>query len=166
MSDYIISINGNKREVSFSGNSSVLFEGKKLQYELVRLNSHTYRLRIENKFFNISFDKINSEEFALQIEGKQVTLTVRTALQERASKLIASGAKAQHKIDVKAPMPGMILKLRKQIGDSVQIGDPLVILEAMKMENIIRSPGSGEIKKIFVKEGEPVDKNAVILIIE
>jgi len=60
----------------------------------------------------------------------------------------------------------MILKVKKKIGDSVLQGDSLVILEAMKMENDIRTPVSGVINKIFVKEGTPVEKGMLLISIE
>jgi len=60
-------------------------------------------------------------------------------------------------------MPGLILGISVTIGDTVSKGDTLLILEAMKMENSIKSPTDGVIKNIAVKKGETVEKNQVIL---
>ena len=63
-------------------------------------------------------------------------------------------------------MPGMIVKLRqKDVGDSVEQGDTVVILEAMKMENALPAPCSGTIKAIGFKSGDSVAKNAVLAVI-
>jgi biotin carboxyl carrier protein len=63
-------------------------------------------------------------------------------------------------------MPGLILKLKKRIGDEVEAGEPVLILEAMKMENELRSPSRGKIREIFVKEGTAVEKGAALFIID
>ena len=65
--------------------------------------------------------------------------------------------------EIKAPMPGTILSLNAQVGDEVSKGDTLLILEAMKMENVIKSSGSGTINSILVKEGDNVEKNQSLI---
>jgi biotin carboxyl carrier protein len=65
--------------------------------------------------------------------------------------------------EVKAPMPGLIFEIKVQEGDEVKKGDTLVILEAMKMENILKSPGDGIIKEIRIKKGDSVEKNQVLI---
>jgi oxaloacetate decarboxylase alpha subunit/pyruvate carboxylase subunit B len=64
-----------------------------------------------------------------------------------------------------APMPGMIVSYAKNIGDSVEKGQPVVILEAMKMENALTAPVSGVIRAINFKTGDSVPKNAVLCVI-
>ncbi len=66
---------------------------------------------------------------------------------------------------VEAPMPGIIIRLEKKVGDSVAEGDVLLILEAMKMENSITSPTSGVVKEIRVKEGQNVKKGEVLVVV-
>lgn len=69
-----------------------------------------------------------------------------------------------HKVDeVKAPMPGLVLQSLVAPGDEVKKGDALLILEAMKMENIIKSPGDGTVGEIAVQKGQAVDKGQVLL---
>ena len=69
-------------------------------------------------------------------------------------------------MEVKAPMPGMILKVNKQVGEEVLSGESVIILEAMKMENELRSPVTGKLKELFVKEGNPVEKGIKLFSIE
>jgi biotin carboxyl carrier protein len=64
---------------------------------------------------------------------------------------------------VSAPMPGLILEIHVRIGQAVNENDPLLILEAMKMENVITSPRDGIIKSISVKKGDAVDKNQLLI---
>jgi len=66
---------------------------------------------------------------------------------------------------LRAPMPGMIVKYEKNVGDTVKIGDTIVILEAMKMENALPAPVAGTIKAINFKSGDSVAKNDILCVI-
>ncbi|MBT8189874.1 MAG: acetyl-CoA carboxylase biotin carboxyl carrier protein subunit [Saprospiraceae bacterium] len=65
--------------------------------------------------------------------------------------------------ELKAPMPGLILEIQVSEGQDIEEGDTLLILEAMKMENVIKAPGSGKVKRILLEKGAKVDKNEVII---
>ena len=166
MNDYVVTIGNDKREVILKEDGKASIDGKIFDYELTSLNEHTYLLRIEDKTYQLSANKINSDEFSIYVEGRNIEATVRSALQEKAIKLLEQKSKSSHKTEVKAPMPGMILKIKKKSGDAVKQGESVMILEAMKMENDLRSPASGTIKSIFIKEGSAVEKGAALFTIE
>jgi biotin carboxyl carrier protein len=63
-------------------------------------------------------------------------------------------------------MPGLILSVNFSNGDKVKKGDTILILEAMKMENLIKSQITGVIKNIYVKEGETIEKNSLMVSFE
>ena len=65
--------------------------------------------------------------------------------------------------EIKAPMPGLILDLKVAPGDVVKKGDVVLILEAMKMENSIKSPGDGVVKAVNVSLKQSVEKNQVLI---
>jgi biotin carboxyl carrier protein len=67
---------------------------------------------------------------------------------------------------VKAPMPGKVLDIKVKEGDTIKKGDGLLVLEAMKMENIIKAPGDAVIKKIHAIIGKAVEKNEVLIVME
>ena len=90
--------------------------------------------------------------------GKK-TQTIHTNYRSNKSKNIRNDS-------INAPMPGLILKLCKKEGEVVKKGESLLILEAMKMENEIRSTVDGIIKEVFKKEGSSVEKGEIILTIE
>jgi biotin carboxyl carrier protein len=60
-------------------------------------------------------------------------------------------------------MPGLVLNIMAEEGQSVEKDTPLIILEAMKMENVIKSPAQGVVKKINAIKGQAVEKNAVLI---
>lgn len=67
---------------------------------------------------------------------------------------------------VEAPMPGKIMEVKVKAGDAVKEDDELLVLEAMKMENLIYAPASGTVKEIKVTAGQNVETDQVLLVIE
>jgi biotin carboxyl carrier protein len=67
---------------------------------------------------------------------------------------------------VSAPMPGKIVRVVASSGQDVRAGECLVVMEAMKMENEIRSPRDGRIKDVLVKEGQAVESGALLILVE
>ena len=104
--------------------------------------------------------------------GKELTVKVngvlqKVALQDKYDRLLANLGMDQlgaGKVnELKAPMPGLVLRIFVENGTAVKKGDPLLVLEAMKMENILKSPGEGTVENIMVKPGDKVEKNFVLL---
>jgi biotin carboxyl carrier protein len=166
MNEFIVTVNSRKKNVGLSGSSTIYVDDKEYNQELYHLSGNTYLLKLDNKIYEISADQIDHERFIITIDGKNFETLVRTSLQEKAVKLIESRTLAQHKLEVKAPMPGLVLKIKKQAGDEVMQGDSVLILEAMKMENDLRAHVSGKIKIIYVKEGMAVEKGYSLFTIE
>ena len=65
--------------------------------------------------------------------------------------------------EVLAPMPGLVIQIIAKEGMQVVKGDPLIVLEAMKMENMIKSPTDGIVKSVEVQQNKTVDKNQVLI---
>lgn len=166
MNEFIITINEKKHTVRLFENGKAEINGKIISIELSRVNDHSYLLKYGNKIFETTSNKIDNNRFGFLIDGWYYDTVVRTQLQEKAYELMQRKEKHSHKVEIKAPMPGLILKILKQTGEEVKIGEPLLILEAMKMENEIRSTTGGVVKEVMVREGGSVEKNTVIIIIE
>ena len=167
MSEYVVTINGSKKLVNIINEYEASVDGKVVDYSLESLNYSTYLLRINNNFYEISSKKIDVDEYLLLVKGKKINTITRTELQERATKLVEDAkASSNHHLDIKAPMPGMVLKIKKNAGDEIDSGDSILILEAMKMENDLKAPSSGKIKEIYVSEGSAVEKGDNLFLIE
>ena len=102
----------------------------------------------------------------LLINGNSYRVRISDEYDELVNRLGLSASSGQKVKDVKAPMPGMVLEVLAQIGQQVQKGDGLLILEAMKMENIIKAQGNGIVKAVQVQKGQTVDKGSVLLEME
>ena len=163
MNDFVVSVNNSKLNVKVLNDNELTADEEQYNYELLPVCNHSFILKLNNKVFELTNERLNSDLFNVLLEGNQFEVTVRTALQEKAFKLLESSAGFQHHhMNVKAPMPGLILKIKKTVGDKVEQGESIIILEAMKMENDLKAPASGEIEKIFVTEGSPVEKGVIL----
>jgi biotin carboxyl carrier protein len=87
---------------------------------------------------------------------------------ERSRRLraVAAGFTAEGPQTIVAPMPGKVVKILVNVGDEVQEGQGLVVVEAMKMENELKSPKAGKIASITAKEGTAVEMNAKLMVVE
>ncbi len=101
----------------------------------------------------------------LRVAGMAFPLSVRKAPPKVEGAMRGSGAHAGL-TTVKPPMPGKVARVEVSPGDTVQAGEVLVILEAMKMQNEIVAPVEGTIKSVDVKEGDSIDMKRVICTIE
>lgn len=147
-SDSSITVNGKKTHWDLQWLSerkiNVIYENKSLVAELLELDhqAKTIKVRLESKVCTLSL----KDRFDLLLEEMGIAQTDSSTLKE-----------------VKAPMPGLILDLKVKAGDEVKKGDLLLILEAMKMENSIKSPGDGTVKAVKVSLDQSVEKNQVLI---
>jgi biotin carboxyl carrier protein len=117
---------------------------KSIEAELVSINkiTKTATIKLGNKLSVVQL----KDRFDLLLKEMGMDLITSTALKE-----------------IAAPMPGLILDLLVKEGDEVKKGDPLLILEAMKMENIIKSPRDGKVKTVKISLHQSVEKNQVLI---
>ena len=142
--------------VSVDGNE-FLVDGKKTG----RTN---YSLIVDNRSFEIEVD--NSEDiYRVLVDGR----TYHVSLIDERRVLTGggqTGLQLQGRQKVSVPMPGKVIAVLVAVGDNVEKGQGLVIVEAMKMENEVHSPIAGEIKEIKVTPGDTVEGGAVLVIVE
>ena len=163
MNDFVIRVNSSKFDIKIIDENELNFESEKFEYELIQVGCNTYLLNLNNKVFQLTAEQIDGNSFNVLVGGDNFDITIRTSLQEKAYKLLENAStQLSHHTDVKAPMPGLILKIRKNIGEKVEQGESVIILEAMKMENDLKAPSSGVIEKVFVSEGSAVEKGTAL----
>lgn len=125
------------------------------QYSLV-VNGRSHRVLVlkedlENRTVRL---RIGAHTYTVQLEDEQAHLMHELGLDK------AAGAAVK---EIKAPMPGLVLKLLVKEGDAVRKNDPVLILEAMKMENVIKSPGDGTVSKLHAAERTAVEKGQLLV---
>jgi len=125
------------------------------QYSLV-LDGRSHRVQVlkEDKENGILRIRIGAKTYNVRLEDEQAHLMQSLGLDK--------GAGAAVK-EIKAPMPGLVLKVLVKEGDAVKKNEPVLILEAMKMENVIKSPGDGTVKRIHAQEKTAVEKGQLLI---
>ena len=154
-------------KVAFEGAiSSVNGEAQNVKIDVV--SAYELHVVLNGKSFTVFVEAVNKEEkqVLLNISGKKATVDLTTEMDLLLAKMGLSGLAAKKAADIKAPMPGLIHSIDVSEGDSVKKGDQVIILEAMKMENVIKSTAEGIVKKIAVKAGDKVDKNQLLIAFE
>ncbi len=132
---------------SASGVLSVLYNGR----------SHTATVEARDDV---------KKEVSLRVDGATYTVRIEEPLDRLLKKLGMDAAASAKAESVKAPMPGMVLKILVTPGQSVQKGDPLIILEAMKMENVLKAPGAATVKAVRATERTAVEKGTILIEME
>lgn len=145
------------------------FEFNTKQLENLGFNqtgSNTFTLIENNKVFTLELIALDGKLVTVSINGRKETFEIKDSLDLLVDQLGLAVTNNEKVDSVLAPMPGLVLKMMVAAGDSVEEGQPLLILEAMKMENVIKSPTSGVIKSIDVEVGAAVEKKKVLLVFE
>ena len=151
-----------KTENSFSVNGTTThFDIVKVEEGFFHVlhNNKSYRARVvENDAAQKTFTiKINSNNYKVAIKDKYDELLHALGLDTMLSNKIN---------DLKAPMPGLVLSILVEEGAEIKKGDNLLVLEAMKMENILKATADAKVKKVRANIGARVEKNEVLIELE
>lgn len=114
----------------------------------------------------ITESDVTGKKVTIEIEGEKFELEIKDELDLMLEKMGFGVKSAKHIKEIKAPMPGLVLDIAVKEGQSVQEGEKVLILEAMKMENSILIHANATIKKINVKVGQPVEKGQILIELE
>ena len=159
MNEFVVRINAGLRQVKIIDENFIEVDDVKLSYSITELNHSKYILKINNKIYEASVWNRSNGEMSLLINNSNIDIGIRTTLQEKAYQLLSASQDSSDQIKTnKSPMPGLVLKILKKVGDNISKGETVMILEAMKMENEIKSNVDGIITEIHVSEGKPVEK--------
>ena len=145
--------------------NSGLLNGETFNWDVIKIKENTYNVIKDNKSYNLEVLSIKPEEksFFIKVDGIKYQFNAKDKYDELLHSLGMDNLASKKVSDLKAPMPGLVLEVSVEGGQQVSKGDALLILEAMKMENVIKSPTDGVIKSISINKGETVEKNQLIL---
>ncbi len=104
-----------------------------------------------------------AKSFVFRIQGKTIRIHLKNELDLLVEALGMAQSVETTVSEITAPMPGLIVGLNVAEGQAISQGDSVLTLEAMKMENVIKSPIDGTVSAIHVKTGDSVDKNQVLI---
>lgn len=161
-----------QKELALIDEKNITFNEKQYSFEYTQLQNNVFVFRIDNQNYTVTIENNEEEEevkntnFVVEING----ITYKVKCQSEMDVLVENFSKSKGtervKTDIIAPMPGSIVKIGVQEGQSVQKGQVLIVLEAMKMENELKAPVDCTVKKVFVEEKKAVEKNQLLIKLE
>lgn len=154
-------------EISMKGDSTII-NNKEEQFDIATIQQGSFHVLHNNKSYNAEVVEINKEEkqVTVRINGNNYTVSVKDRMDILLQQLGMADMNSHKMNDLKAPMPGKVIDILVAPGTALKKGDPILILEAMKMENILKAAGDAIVKEIKVQKGDAVEKNAVLVVME
>ncbi len=133
----------------------------------VALGEDLFSLLIDNQSHEVHLEPGETRgDYEVTLDGQIYQVKVQTERQHRLASLAPRQNLHTGEIQVKAPMPGLVTIIAVEIGQTVEQGQRIAVLEAMKMENELRAPKAGTIKAVNVQAGQTVEQNKVLVILE
>ena len=148
-----------------SDRNQTLFNAESFEPDLIQINNNTFHVLHRGKSYRAELISINKEDktCSVKVRSNIYSMKMTDQYDELLRQLGMDNLNAVKLAEIKAPMPGMVLRILASEDDEVEKGGNLFILEAMKMENIIKAPADVKIKTIKVKSGDKIEKNQVIM---
>lgn len=163
---YITTVDGTEYVVELLPDQRISVNGQEIGVDFVEVEGHLiYTLLVDGRSFEAHVSQ-DEDLFKVLIQG---TLYTADVVDEREKRLREAGgemATANGDFVLDAPMPGLVVKVPVEVGDQVEPGDVLVILESMKMQNELKSPQAGTVSEVHVSEGASVEKRDTLMVIE
>jgi biotin carboxyl carrier protein len=153
-------------EIDSAEGDSWLVDGRETSVQWAPAGPHTTHVVVDGQSHVVTLEPGENGSFRATVGGHVVEGVVkdrRALLLERYG--MANGAEAAERT-VRAPMPGLVVRVLVEHGDPVEAGQDVVVLEAMKMENVLRAPAAGTVGAVHATAGTAVGKNALLLEIE
>ncbi len=157
---YVTRINERQFEIEVDNAGRVLIDGEVRDVDFLNLGGSLFSLITENKSFEAVIDD-DDGRIDVMMRGRLFEAQV---LDERAMLLMQRrGGLISGSGEVSAPMPGLIVAVTAELGQTVAQGETVIILESMKMQNELKSPIAGSVRAIHAEAGQAVDKNDLLV---
>jgi biotin carboxyl carrier protein len=138
----------------------ILLDGEPVQADVVEIAPNTLSILIRGESHEIRISRGPGENLSVQTGLREFIVEVSDPRSWRGRRL--GHVEAEGRQQIAAPMAGKVVRLLVKSGDQVEAGQGLLVVEAMKMQNEIRSTKSGTVERLLAKEGQPVNAGEVL----
>jgi pyruvate carboxylase subunit B len=161
---YVVTVGGNRVEVAIDG-EGLWVAGERVVARLAEVAGTPVKVvTIGDRVHRVVAQRGESRgQYSLWIDGHRYDVEALDERTRAIRDLSGSSAQPSGPAPLVAPMPGLIVRVNVQVGDPVQAGQAVVVMEAMKMENDLRTQSSGIVSALRVKPGDAVEKGAVLV---
>jgi biotin carboxyl carrier protein len=165
---YKVSVN-DKMPISIHFNDGAAFlDNQNANADVQNIGNNSFSILQNNKSYNAEILNINAEEktLSIRVNNNIYSVNVKDRFDILLQQMGMGDASVKKANDLKAPMPGLVLKINVIEGQAIKKGDSLLILEAMKMENILKAASDGVVKAIKVNIKDAVEKGQLLIQIQ
>ena len=152
-------------EVSTERNQT-LINGLPFEGDVLKVNDRTFHIIFNDKSYQaelIDFDK-TQKSCTVKVGNNIYPMQMSDQFDELLNQLGMDNLNSTKIAELKAPMPGLVLRVLASEGDKIEKGGNLLVLEAMKMENIIKAPADVTVKSLKIAAGDKVEKNQILML--
>ncbi|MCF8293586.1 MAG: acetyl-CoA carboxylase biotin carboxyl carrier protein subunit [Chitinophagaceae bacterium] len=163
---YKASIGSHDVQVVTGKDASV--NGVPVDIEFVKSATNSFKMRMNGVEKDADLVKLDKENklVIVRIEGKKFAVQIKEPVDLMLDKLGINSKSTKKVNNLKAPMPGLVIKILAEQGKHYKAGDALMILEAMKMENVFKAAADVTIKAIEITERQTVEKGQILMVFE
>ena len=145
---------------------AVTVDGEKIEAHSAAVPGTPFmHLLLGGESWTVACQQLNEGRWALGAAGERFEIEVQDDRSKQIEALTGQTTKRAHSGVVKAPMPGLVVRVDVSAGEAVEAGAGLVVVEAMKMENELRAPHRGVVAQVHVAAGDRVEKGAPLVTI-
>jgi biotin carboxyl carrier protein len=158
-----VQISGKTRTVELRNDSEgwqISLDGVALDADAVEISPNVFSVLVNGESYEVRLAAANDGKLRLQTRHYEFVAEIvdrRAWLGRRHGPMEAEGRQ-----QIVAPMPGKVVRLLVKVGDKVEAGQGLLVVEAMKMQNEVRSPKTGTVERLLAMEGQPVNAGEVL----
>jgi len=154
-----------------NGGLRVWLDGEERQVDVLNLPGGMLSLLIDGVSYDVDFEQARAKDeletaLNVQVHHSVVPLTVMDERHHRLQELAGASGGAQASGEIVSPMPGKVIEVNVKVGDKVSEDDPVVMLEAMKIEMPIVAEAGGTVSEVLVEPGQTVDSDQVLVKID
>jgi len=160
---YFVSVDGREVEVTVDGDQ-VTIDGRTMSASLDRLDGiPVVVVTVDGRPRALPLERAGGGRWVVTVDGERQEIGVVDERTRHIRSLTGAGTASHGGGSIRAPMPGLVVRVQVEPGQQVAAGAPLVVLEAMKMENQLKAPAAGVIRSVLTRAGEAVEKGKVLV---
>lgn len=165
---YKVKVNGAQEYTIDKQKDAFVLDGQTVELDIVSTGADAYHILHNGQSYRIRVIEVNATEkkLTIRINGNDYNLEIKDRFDVLLNQLGMSDLATAKVNDIKAPMPGLVLKINVTEGQQITKGEPVLVLEAMKMENVLKAPADATVKAIKVEVGNAVEKGQVLVVLE
>ncbi len=160
---YIATIDDRSFEIDINEQGEIIADGQRLSVDFQSVaNQPVYSMLLNGESFEAS---VSTREMTVEVllRGRLFLVNVEDERQRRLRETTHIELEQEGEFTLAAPMPGLVVAIPVEVGQNVEKGDNLIILESMKMQNELKAPREGKVSGVRVSPGDSVDQNQVLL---